>query len=95
MGFFAKSEGAQQTPPASTPPATSSTSPMGFFAKKDESAAPATPPPAETRQPAAEQPPADGDKTKLPKAIQDLIENAAKETKKEIFKDKDDIDAAE
>jgi intracellular multiplication protein IcmO len=89
----------KETPPAA--PA-SSGGPMGFF-KKEDSGAPATPPPPaapkapeSSAPPAFTPPPAQAAPTpaKLPKELQDIIDEAAKKAAKSLFKDKDDINAA-
>ncbi len=88
MSFFSpkKEDGAEAPPP---PPA----APV----KKDPplQSAPETPPPATPVPPAQ---PAAPEQPKLPKEIQDIIDKAARETRKAIFKnekDESDIDAAE
>jgi intracellular multiplication protein IcmO len=92
-------------PPTSTPiapPAGNTGDPMAFFGS-NKPAAPAAPPSVAQQPPAApppvaktekppERPP---EKPKLPKEIQDIIDEAARQTKKSLFKDTDDIDAAE
>lgn len=91
-----------ETPPAENtqPP---SDGPMGFFSKGDKPAAQDTPTdPSNTASPSEENKPAQQPETpstdnrlpltakKLPKEIEDIIANAAKNTKKAIFKDDED-----
>ena len=87
MGFFSGKKPEAQAPAAPPPEA----------ALPAPATPPAAPPPivpvAATPPKPSEKPP---EKPKLPKEIQDIIEAAAKNSKKALFKDEnDDIDAAE
>ena len=77
---------------------------MGFFSKGDKTETPAATTdekkpeeaPAEAEKPKQTDAAIKKDKTpKLPKEIQDIIDEAAKNAQKAIFKDDDSIDAAE
>jgi len=108
MGFFGANKDGDTTPP---PPPSSkeqdknNQQPQSWtdIAKENDEQAPEIQTPQDTPQqtPPAEQPAstqapaATPQKTKLPKEIEDIIASASKDAKKSIFKDDEDIDAAE
>ena len=111
LGTLQSTSSPKKDPPLSSPPPTmppqtagqsgqtGAAGPMGFFKTPGTTNPPAGQPGAqpEKTQPAA-QTPAQPEKPKLPKEIQDIIDAAAKASRKEIFKDEKDesgIDAAE
>lgn len=104
MGFFGKKDGETTPPP---PPSkdqdTANQQPQSWedIAKASAPQTPAAPVTPQAEQPAQTpaQPvsaePTKSSKAKLPKEIEDIIESAAKNTQKAIFKGEEDIDAAE
>ncbi len=88
MSFFSKSDDAKAETPAA-PPATPTTTPATAAAQEPQSYKDLTAPVETAATQTAAKPAA------LPKEILDIIENAAKDTKKAIFKNSDNIDAAE
>lgn len=91
---------AQPQPPAETETAKSYQDMTGTPPPASPPSAPAQPPaaatPPEPQQPQAQEPPPTAPaKPQLPREIQDIIDAAATNTRKALFKDDEDIDAAE
>jgi len=105
MGFFGANKNGETTPP---PPISKSQQPQNWDEISKESPAAQTPAaPQETPPPTTEQAEQNApteatkttqptsQKTKLPQELEDIIASASKTAKKSIFKDDEDIDAAE